>query len=61
MDDGILRGAGALAPASLRSLDAIHLATAISLGEDLTAVVAYDDRLIAAARRNGLSVRSPGR
>ena len=61
VDDGILRGAAELAPASLRSLDAIHLATAISLGDDLTAVVAYDDRLIAAARRNGLSVRSPGR
>jgi len=61
VDDGILRSAGELAPTTLRTLDAIHLATALSLRDDLTAVVAYDDRLIAAARRHGLFVRSPGR
>ena len=61
VDDGILRAAGGLAPTTLRTLDAIHLATALSIGEDLTALVAYDDRLISAARRHGLTVRSPGR
>jgi len=60
IDDGILRGAAELAPASLRTLDALHVATALSLREDLDAVIAYDDRLLAAARRNGLSVSAPG-
>lgn len=61
VDDGIIRGAGELAPATLRSLDAIHLATALSLRDDLAAVLAYGARLIAAARRLDLPVRSPGR
>ncbi|MGH2596908.1 MAG: type II toxin-antitoxin system VapC family toxin [Actinomycetota bacterium] len=61
VDDGILRGAGELTPTTPRILDAIHLATALSLRDDLTAVLAYDDRLIAAARRHGLRVCSPGR
>lgn len=60
VDDGILRGAADLAPATLGTVDAIHVATALSLREDLDAVVAYDDRLIAATRRQGLTVRSPG-
>lgn len=60
VDDGILRGAADLAPATLRTLDALHVATALSLREDLDAVIAYDDRLIAAARREGLTVRVPG-
>jgi predicted nucleic acid-binding protein len=45
---------------ALRSLDAIHLATAISIGEDLD-FVTYDDRLAAAAREEGLRVVQPGR
>ena len=61
VDDGILRGAGELEPTTLRTLNAIHLATALSLRDDLAAILAYDDRLIAAARRHGLPVRSPGR
>ncbi len=61
VDDGILRGASELTPTSLRTLDAIHVATALSLRDDLAAVVAYDERLIAAARRHGLLARSPGR
>ncbi|MGH2595893.1 MAG: type II toxin-antitoxin system VapC family toxin [Actinomycetota bacterium] len=61
VDDGILRGAGELSPTTLGTLDAIHLATALSLRGDLAAVLAYDDRLIAAARRQSLLVRSPGR
>ena len=47
------------APAVLRSLDALHLATAILLDADL--MLTYDDRLSAAARYNGLDVGSPGR
>jgi predicted nucleic acid-binding protein len=57
----ILDRAGRLGPASLRSLDAIHTATALSLGSDLHALIAYDDRMIQAARALGLPVLSPGR
>lgn len=45
---------------ALRSLDALHLATAVSLGAELTAFVAYDLRLVAAAREAGLAVHRPG-
>ena len=51
--------AGAIEPASLRSLDAIHLATALALGDELESLVAYDKRLVDAARANGLDVVSP--
>jgi uncharacterized protein len=52
--------AGSLAPgARLRSLDAMHAAAALSLGRALTAFVAYDQRLVDAARQAGLPVSSP--
>ena len=44
----------------LRSLDALHLAAALSLGPALSAFVAYDARLRDAARRAGLPVVAPG-
>jgi predicted nucleic acid-binding protein len=44
----------------LRALDALHLASAVLLGEDLTTFVAYDHRLTEAARAAGLTVASPG-
>jgi predicted nucleic acid-binding protein len=43
----------------LRALDAIHLATAIELGKDLDAFVAYDDHLRRAADVEGLVVHTP--
>jgi predicted nucleic acid-binding protein len=43
----------------LTSLDAIHLVTALSLGSDLQAFVAYDRQLVASAQHNGLPVASP--
>lgn len=46
-------------PPLLRTLDALHLATARSLGADLGVFVAYDLRLLAAARAAGLAVASP--
>ena len=49
VDRRILRSAAALAPPGLRSLDAIHLATALSLGQDLDGIVTYDQRLSDAA------------
>jgi predicted nucleic acid-binding protein len=51
--------AAAIAPLMVRTLDAIHLATAISIGTSMTSFVTYDDRLAAAARDLGLPVVSP--
>jgi predicted nucleic acid-binding protein len=44
---------------SLRSLDAIQLATALTLAADLLAVIAYDRRLLEAAESERLPVASP--
>ncbi|MBA3690101.1 MAG: type II toxin-antitoxin system VapC family toxin [Actinobacteria bacterium] len=60
IDDGIIRSASRLFPTTLRTLDAIHLATALSLEADLAALVTYDERLAGAGRRTGLEVRAPG-
>lgn len=60
IDDGIIRSASRLLPTALRTLDAIHLATALSLEADLAALVTYDERLAGAARGAGLEVRAPG-
>ena len=46
-------------PTTLRTLDAIHLATAIVLGDEIDAVVTYDGRLADAASSEGLTVLSP--
>ena len=51
--------AGVLRPPELRSLDALHLATARSLGSRLSAFVTYDERLADAARWYGMAVVSP--
>jgi uncharacterized protein len=59
LDDLVLTSAKTLEPAHLRTLDALHLATALSLGADLAVVVSYDDRLGDAARAHGLSVFTP--
>jgi predicted nucleic acid-binding protein len=57
--DTVLRAAGALLPDDVRTLDAIHLATAQQLGEDLARVVTYDIRMQAAAEHLGLDVAAP--
>jgi predicted nucleic acid-binding protein len=59
IDADVCRAAADLQHPGLRSLDAIHLATALSLGERCGAFFAYDDRLIAAARAHGLTVSVP--
>lgn len=59
IDDEILNRAGDLEPRAMRSLDAIHLATALRLADDLDALVTYDRRMIEAARALGLPVASP--
>ncbi len=59
LDDALLDQAAGLDPTELRSLDSIHLAAAASLGDDLAAVVSYDDRLLAAAASLGLPTATP--
>lgn len=59
LDDGIAAAAETLPPPVLRTLDAIHIATAMALGPELDAFVTYDDRLAAAARGLGLPVVRP--
>lgn len=59
LNDRVLTAAGAILPADLRSLDAIHLATALLLGPQLASVVTYDERLADAARANGCRVVAP--
>ncbi len=59
LDGEIAAVAAALEPPLLRTLDAIHLATALALVPDLDAFVTYDDRLAEAARAMGLPVVRP--
>jgi len=59
INNRILDEAAALLPTEVRSLDAIHLATAGQLGQDLAAVITYDDRLADAAKRIGHRVVAP--
>ena len=51
--------AGRLDPTMLRTLDAIHLAAALDLGDDLDGIVTYDDRLAEAAQFNAIPVTAP--
>lgn len=55
----VFDAAGRADPTVLRSLDAIHLAAAAVLGDDLAGIVAYDRRLVEAAHQQGLVVVSP--
>jgi predicted nucleic acid-binding protein len=59
LDIPLARSASAIGPAALRTLDAIHLATALALVPELDAFVTYDDRLAEAARAIGLPVVRP--
>jgi predicted nucleic acid-binding protein len=59
LDDPLLDAAAALDDEGLRSLDAIHIAAASTLGSDLNALVTYDRRMGAAARALGLPVAEP--
>lgn len=59
VDDATLEDAADLQPAELRSLDALHLASAIGLGAELGRFYCYDQRLAAAAATLGVDVRQP--
>ena len=56
----VLDLAGILTIRQLRSLDAIYLACALRLGDDLSGIVSYDTRQLAAAEELGIQTRSPG-
>ena len=61
VDETVRTAAAAYQDPLIRSLDAVHLATADAiLGDDLTAFVSYDRRLLATAETIGLPVASPG-
>ena len=55
----IFERAGELDIGGLRSLDALHLAVALDLGDDLDGIVTYDERLGDAARSFGVTVVAP--
>jgi predicted nucleic acid-binding protein len=59
LDDAILEAAGRMPPPGLRTLDSLHLSTALSLGPDLAKFVTYDRRLAEAAAAAGLDVLAP--
>ena len=60
VNDRVLNLAGELPPPTLRSLDAIHLATATLLVGSLARVITYDAGMASAARTLGFTVISPG-
>jgi predicted nucleic acid-binding protein len=59
VNDRVLREAGRMEPEELRSLDAIHLASARVLGASLRQIITYDERMADAARASGWSVATP--
>jgi predicted nucleic acid-binding protein len=59
IDDALLDAATSIEPPKLRSLDAIHLATALSVREEIGAFLTYDERLAEAAERHGLPLAAP--
>lgn len=59
VNDRVLTEAGRIQPAELRSLDAIHLASARQLGRAVNQIVTYDERMADAAKASGWSVASP--
>ena len=60
VDDAVLREASRLEPVELRSLDAIHVASALVLGADLGVAIVYDDRLAQAMGAAGIATAAPG-
>ena len=60
LDRTAIAAAGSIGPPALRTVDAIHLASAAALGDDLEAFVTYDRRLAAAARVLSMPDVAPG-
>ncbi len=60
LDDDLYDLAADLEPTTLRSLDAIHLASALSLGQELAGLATYDRRMTEAAEAVGIQTEAPG-
>ena len=58
-DADIRAQAAVIEPTSLRSIDAMHVATALRISDALDAVVTYDARMAEAAEAVGLAVLAP--
>ena len=59
LDDGVLREAARVGTVELRSLDAIHVASALVIGDALGVVFAYDERLVEAMGAAGIPTANP--
>jgi predicted nucleic acid-binding protein len=59
LSEALLESAGRLPAPHLRNLDAIHLATALLIRDDIESLLTYDERLALAAREHGLPVVAP--
>jgi len=59
LDEPLLRAAADIEDTAMRSLDAIHVAAALSIGEDLDELITYDRRMARAAADHGLAVVAP--
>jgi predicted nucleic acid-binding protein len=59
LDAAIAEAAGQVGPSALRSLDAVHVASALSMRDELEALITYDNRLADAGRAVGLDVVAP--
>lgn len=60
MDPSVRMSAASLPPVTLRSLDAVHLASALAVRKHLSGFVSYDQRLLDAATHHDLPAASPG-
>lgn len=59
LDETVLDEATSLEPSGLRSLDALHLATALSVRDQIGILITYDERLFIAAEDRGFRVAGP--
>ena len=59
MSGTVVEAASRLPDPMLRTLDAIHVATALLIREDLDVLVSYDQRMLAAASAHGLPTAAP--
>jgi predicted nucleic acid-binding protein len=55
-----IRDRAAVLPTGVRTLDAVHIASAQALGDSLDVLITYDGRMFDVARSVGLSVAAPG-
>ena len=59
MSTAVLESAGRLPDPLLRTLDAIHIATAVLIRDDVDVLISYDQRMLTAATTYGLPITSP--